>query len=30
VLGYPEQAVASGNEGVGLAERLAHPLSLED
>jgi hypothetical protein len=30
VLGYAEQALASGTEGMVLAERLAHPLSLED
>jgi tetratricopeptide (TPR) repeat protein len=30
VLGYPEQALAGAGEGVALAERLAHPLSLED
>ena len=30
MLGYAEQALASGDEGIGLAERLAHPLSLED
>ncbi len=29
VLGYPAQALASGDEGLVLAERLAHPLSLE-
>jgi tetratricopeptide (TPR) repeat protein len=30
VLGYPEQALASGTEGLALAQDLAHPLSLED
>jgi tetratricopeptide (TPR) repeat protein len=29
VLGYPDKALASGNEAVCLAERIAHPLSLE-
>jgi class 3 adenylate cyclase/tetratricopeptide (TPR) repeat protein len=29
VLGYPDKALASGNEAVDLAERIAHPLSLD-
>jgi class 3 adenylate cyclase/tetratricopeptide (TPR) repeat protein len=29
VLGYPDKALASINEAVDLAERIAHPLSLE-
>jgi class 3 adenylate cyclase/tetratricopeptide (TPR) repeat protein len=29
VLGYPDKALASGNAAVALAERIAHPLSLE-
>jgi tetratricopeptide (TPR) repeat protein len=29
LLGYPDKALASANEAVDLAERIAHPLSLE-
>jgi class 3 adenylate cyclase/predicted ATPase len=29
LLGYPDEALASSNDGVRLAERLGHPLSLE-
>jgi class 3 adenylate cyclase/predicted ATPase len=29
LLGYPAQALVSSSEGLALAERLAHPLSLE-
>ena len=29
LLGYPDRALASSNDGVRLAERLSHPLSLD-
>ncbi|HJU20688.1 MAG TPA: AAA family ATPase [Stellaceae bacterium] len=29
LLGYPDQGLALGREGLALAERIAHPLSLE-
>ncbi|HEV2547853.1 MAG TPA: adenylate/guanylate cyclase domain-containing protein [Stellaceae bacterium] len=30
LLGYPDKALAMGDEALALAERIAHPLSLED
>jgi len=30
LLGYPDKALAIGHEALALAERIAHPLSLED